>query len=178
MLNPLTKKPKQALLMSGCLALVAFIASEWMTAQTVTNERRNRGSSYDQARGDYYTGRSPYVRTDMAPIQGEPQGNAPVAASPQPLQVQGNFGPSHSTVVRDGIKYVVGSMSFPTGVRGHDGLLVEKIVPAEMMVGQSFTYEYRVTNLTAYPIHMVRLMDQASTGFRIQKYDFKAIRYV
>lgn len=170
MRNLLGKKRKPALFFGACLGLLALIASEWMTAQTVTNERRNRGSSYDQARGDYYTGRSPYVRTEPAAVENAPTEGAPVATAPQ-SQRQTGFGPSHSTVVRDGLKYVVGSMSFPTGLRGHDGLLVEKIIPAEMMVGQSFTYEYRVTNLTAYPIHMVRLMDQASTGFRIQKAD-------
>ncbi len=84
---------------------------------------------------------------------------------------QRRFGPSHSTVERDGLKYVVGSMSFPTGVRGHDALLLEKIVPAEMMAGKAFTYEYRVTNLTPYPIHQVRLMDQVSSGLRIRQSD-------
>ena len=100
---------------------------------------------------------------------GEQASSRDSRASTQPSS--GGFGPSHSRVVRDGLEYVIGSMSFPTGVRGHDGLLLEKIVPSEMMVGQSFTYEYRVTNLTSYPIHMVRVMDQASGGLNVEKAD-------
>ena len=172
MFNPFNKNRKPALLLASCLSLVAFIAVDLITAQTVNNDRRNRGSTYDQTRGDYYTGRSPYTRSGA--IKPAAEVEVPQAdPSPQPLQptAASGFGPSHSTVMRDGLEYVIGSMSFPTGMRNHDGLLLEKIVPAEMMVGQSFTYEYRVTNLTSYPIHMVRLMDQVSTGFRVEKAD-------
>ena len=168
MFKPLMNNRKPALIASLCLGLVAIITSELITAQTINNDRRNRGSSYDQTRGNYYTGRSPYVRTDMAPAAAVENEQPETAA--RPAQANG-FGPSHSTVMRDGLKYVIGSMSFPTGMRGHDGLLLEKIVPAEMMAGQAFSYEYRVTNLTPHPIHMVRLMDQASSGLRIQKAD-------
>jgi len=30
--------------------------------QAVTNERRNQSSSFDQAKGDYYKGRSPFIK--------------------------------------------------------------------------------------------------------------------
>ncbi|MDA7866619.1 DUF11 domain-containing protein [Verrucomicrobia bacterium] len=175
MFNPFNKNRKPVLLLAGCLSLVAFIAVDLITAQTVNNDRRNRGSTYDQTRGDYYTGRSPYTRSGaVKPVAEEEASLTRSPAQPtqsmQPAATSG-FGPSHSTVMRDGLEYVVGSMSFPTGLRNHDGLLLEKIVPAEMMVGQAFTYEYRVTNLTSYPIHMVRLMDQVSTGFRVEKSD-------
>ena len=158
--------------MGVCLGLAAFIAGELITAQTVNNDRRNRGSTYDQTRGEYYTGRSPYTQSGAVRPASEAEVVETIApAQPERQVPSSGFGPSHSTVMRDGLKYVVGSMSFPTGLRNHDGLLLEKIVPAEMMVGQSFTYEYRVTNLTSYPIHMVRLMDQVSTGFLVQKAD-------
>ncbi len=56
-------------------------------------------------------------------------------------------------------------MSFPTGNQGHDGLLLEKTVPAEVMVGQTFDYEYTVTNLTPYPITAVVVKDQVTGNF-------------
>ena len=56
-------------------------------------------------------------------------------------------------------------MAFPTGLRESSGLLIEKTVPAEVMVGQKFDYVYKVSNLTDYPIHMVTLSDRVSPNF-------------
>ncbi|MBT5709268.1 MAG: hypothetical protein HOI66_23345, partial [Verrucomicrobia bacterium] len=128
MFNPFNKNRKPVLLLAGCLSLVAFIAVDLITAQTVNNDRRNRGSTYDQTRGDYYTGRSPYTRSGaVKPVAEEEASLTRSPAQPtqsmQPAATSG-FGPSHSTVMRDGLEYVVGSMSFPTGLRNHDGLLL------------------------------------------------------
>ncbi|MCS1406934.1 MAG: Large cysteine-rich periplasmic protein OmcB [Verrucomicrobia subdivision 3 bacterium] len=163
---------KSFLLWGGSLGAIAIIATNFITAQSVSNDRRNQASSYDQTRGEHYPGRLPYSRVrpvsrgaEASAVSTVRMGSQPVRSQPSPT----GFGPSHSTVIRDGLKYVIGSMSFPTGLRAHDGLLLEKIVPAEMMVGTPFSYEYRVTNLTPHPIHVVRLMDQVSSGFRIRQ---------
>ena len=61
--------------------------------------------------------------------------------------------------------FVKGSMAFPTGVREGSGLLVEKVVPAEVLAGQQFEVVYRVINLTDYPIENVVLTDRVSSNF-------------
>lgn len=65
-----------------------------------------------------------------------------------------------------GVRSIKGSMAFPTGRRESSGLLIEKVVPAEVMVGQNFDYYYKVINLTDYPIHQVMLMDRVSDNFK------------
>lgn len=57
-------------------------------------------------------------------------------------------------------------MAFPTGLRESSGLLLEKIVPAEVLVGQPFTYEYRVINLTDFPLANVMVMDKVTDNFQ------------
>lgn len=139
--------------------------------QAVTNERRNQSSSFDQAKGDYYKGRSPFIKrlfgggSDEEPEPEPTRQPAPVA---QPVR---GFGPSYTTYEEDGRNFVKGSMSFPTGMQGHDGLLLEKVVPAEVMVGHPFAYEYRVINLTSYPIHQVMVMDRVTDNFKMTDAD-------
>jgi hypothetical protein len=76
------------------------------------------------------------------------------------------YGPSHSTFEEGGVTYVRGSMAFPTGLRESSGLLLEKVVPAEVMLGQPFSYEYRVINLTDFPLADVVVMDKVTDNFR------------
>lgn len=59
-----------------------------------------------------------------------------------------------------------GSMAFPTGLRDSSGLLLEKVVPAEVMVGKPFTYEYKVINLTDYPLSDVVVVDRVTDNFQ------------
>lgn len=75
------------------------------------------------------------------------------------------YGPSYATFDENGIRWVRGSMAFPTGLRESSGLLVEKTVPAEVLVGQKFDYAYKVSNLTDYPIQMVTLADRVTPNF-------------
>jgi hypothetical protein len=57
-------------------------------------------------------------------------------------------------------------MAFPTGMRDSSGLLLEKVVPAEVGVGQPFSYEYKVINLTDYPLSQVVVTDRVTEGFQ------------
>ncbi len=91
---------------------------------------------------------------------------APVE-TPKPMpRPAGGYGPSHTSFEEGGLKYVRGSMAFPTGLRESSGLLLEKVVPAEVLVGKPFSYEYRVINLTDYALTDVVLMDKVTENFR------------
>jgi len=91
-----------------------------------------------------------------------------VAEAPRPAaRPAGGYGPSHATFEEGGIKYVRGSMAFPTGLRESSGLLLEKVVPAEVLVGKPFSYEYRVINLTDYTITDVTVMDKVTDNFSV-----------
>jgi uncharacterized repeat protein (TIGR01451 family) len=57
-------------------------------------------------------------------------------------------------------------MAFPTGLRESSGLLLEKIVPAEVLVGKPFSYEYRVINLTDYHLSQVSVTDKVTDNFQ------------
>ena len=139
--------------------------------QAVTNDRRNQGSSYDQAPGDYYTGRSPFFKRIFGGgSTPEPAPKPQTAPAVQSQPVRG-FGPSYTKFDEGGQTFIKGSMSFPTGMQGHDGLLLEKVVPAEVMVNHPFDYEYRVINLTSYPIHQVMVMDRVTDNFEMADAD-------
>jgi uncharacterized repeat protein (TIGR01451 family) len=71
------------------------------------------------------------------------------------------------------MRWIRGSMAFPTGLRESSGLLVEKTVPAEVLAGQTFDYAYKVSNLTDYPIQMVTLSDRVSPNFTTAEADPK-----
>jgi uncharacterized repeat protein (TIGR01451 family) len=76
------------------------------------------------------------------------------------------YGPSHTTFEEGGVKYIRGSMAFPTGLRESSGLLLEKVVPAEVAVGKKFSYEYRVINLTDYHLSQVMVTDKVTGNFQ------------
>lgn len=65
----------------------------------------------------------------------------------------------------NGHRYLRGTMAFPTGEKSSSGLLLEKIVPAQVTAGNSFQYIYRVHNLTHSRIGMVKVMDLVTTNF-------------
>jgi uncharacterized repeat protein (TIGR01451 family) len=69
------------------------------------------------------------------------------------------------------VRYVKGAMGFPTGLPESSGLLLEKIVPAEVSVGQPFSYEYRVSNLTDFHLHQVVVTDRVTDNFTTSSSD-------
>lgn len=96
-----------------------------------------------------------------APVQ-QAQAPAPAPAAPR---ASGGYGPSHTSFEEGGAKYVKGSMAFPTGLRESSGLLLEKVVPAEVLVGKPFSYEYKVINLTDYNLTEVAVTDRVTDNF-------------
>lgn len=63
------------------------------------------------------------------------------------------------------MKYMRASMGFPTGLRESSGLILEKTVPVEVNVGQPFSYEYKVSNVTGCHIHQVSVWDRVTDNF-------------
>jgi uncharacterized repeat protein (TIGR01451 family) len=91
-----------------------------------------------------------------------------VARTPRPqsqIASLREYGPSATTFDKEGIKWVRGSMAFPTGRPESSGLLVEKTFPAEVLIGQPLEYTYKVSNLLDFPIQMVDLMDRVNGNF-------------
>src|SRR6267154_438407 len=93
-------------------------------------------------------------------LQRDGAGHRGVAANRPPrLQSQPgssrDYGPAYTSFEEGGLKWVRGSMAFPTGRPESSGLLVEKIVPAEVLIGKPLDYAYKVSNLLDSPIQMV-----------------------
>jgi uncharacterized repeat protein (TIGR01451 family) len=57
------------------------------------------------------------------------------------------------------------SMAFPTGDRSTSAILLERSMPSEVMVGQEFGYDFKVTNLTSMTLTNVALRDQCASNF-------------
>ncbi len=104
--------------------------------------------------------------------QQTPAVTTPAAAEKQPAPTAG-YGPSYTTFEENGVRWVRGSMAFPTGLRESSGLLVEKTVPAEVLIGQKFGYSYKVSNLTDFPLQMVTLADRVTSNFTTSDADPK-----
>lgn len=107
-------------------------------------------------------------RATSAPVAATAEAPKPEAAPPAPAI---GYGPTYARFEENGMRYVRGSMAFPTGVRETSGLLVEKTVPAEVLVGQPFEYIYKVSNLTDYPLQDVTLSDHVSPNFKATSAD-------
>jgi hypothetical protein len=76
---------------------------------------------------------------------------APAAAS-TPAKPPAAGGVCYTSFEQGGQKFLKGSMGFPTGILESSGLLLEKTVPAEVLVGKPFSYEFKVVNLTGCPL--------------------------
>jgi uncharacterized repeat protein (TIGR01451 family) len=76
-----------------------------------------------------------------------------------------DYGPAYTIFEEGGLKWVRGSMAFPTGRPESSGLLIEKTVPAEVLIGKPLDYAYKVSNLLDSAIEMVTLMDRVTGSF-------------
>ena len=97
---------------------------------------------------------------------------APAKAAAPAARTDG-YGPFYNTYESDGLKYTKSSIAFPSGKLEGSGLLLEKIVPSEAMVGSPFTYRYEVKNLTPYPLHQVMVTDRISQNLTVSGADPK-----
>ncbi|MBN2505997.1 MAG: DUF11 domain-containing protein [Verrucomicrobia bacterium] len=121
------------------------------------------GGCASQQKTDYQPTPSPAPTATTAP--------APAA---QPRASTGTYGPHSMTFEKDGIKYVRGSLAYPSGLQDGGGLLLEKTVRSEVMAGTPFTYHYKVSNLTPCEVRDVVVYDTMSSNFRMTASDPKA----
>lgn len=63
---------------------------------------------------------------------------------------------------------------FPSGQAEGGGLMIQKSAPAQVLVGRSFAYTYKVSNLTAATLENVTVMDRVSGNFTAADSDPKA----
>ena len=66
--------------------------------------------------------------------------------------------------------------AYPTGDKASSILLLERLMPAEVRLGQPLTYTLKVTNLTAIEVQDVVLTEQLPPGLRTQNIEPKATR--
>ena len=87
---------------------------------------------------------------------------APVAvkAEAPPPAPKGKCPP---TAMEDG-KTVV-SLAYPTGNEATSVLCLQKVAPAQVTAGETFSYELRITNLTSDPISNITINDRLPSGF-------------
>ncbi len=64
---------------------------------------------------------------------------------------------------------VVSSRAFPTGDRATSAVLLEKTAPAEVMLGEEYAYEIKVTNLTNDKLESVVVTDQLGNTFSVSR---------
>ncbi|MDB5174190.1 MAG: hypothetical protein JWN51_2963 [Phycisphaerales bacterium] len=61
------------------------------------------------------------------------------------------------------------ALAYPTGDRNTSQVLIEQTGPREVRVGHEYTYQIRVTNLTAAPLERVRLSSTMPEGFQMTR---------
>lgn len=69
---------------------------------------------------------------------------------------------------RSQVNYVRTEKAFPTGDRNTSSLLLERLTPQEVRLGQDFQYEIRLTNLTRGRIEEINLVEQMPAGFNVK----------
>lgn len=70
-----------------------------------------------------------------------------------------------NTSAADGM--VQSSVAYPTGDRATSALLLERMAPAQVNVGEAFTYTYKVTNISGGSLEDVTLIHSNVSGFTV-----------
>jgi len=104
--------------------------------------------------------------TEAKPAPAPAPAPAPKAAAPAPAPAPAPTG--------DGM--VRSSMAIPTASRGaalslNDHLLVEKVAPREVAIGQSFDYWVKATNKSGVELRDVVIADELPAGFQLASSD-------
>ena len=83
---------------------------------------------------------------------------------PEPTQMTE---PEPTVAVNDGMVRSV--LAYPTGDRKTSVMLLERVAPAEVSLGQSFEYQIMVTNLTKNGLHDVIVTEPISGSFKLDR---------
>jgi uncharacterized repeat protein (TIGR01451 family) len=92
------------------------------------------------------------------------------ASEPKPAVKK--IGGCPAITMKDGVTIV--SQAFPTGEVHSSVLLVESTSPAEVMVGEAFTYTINATNLTDCPLDNVVIVEDFDSALQLQASDPQA----
>lgn len=95
----------------------------------------------------------PAAATKPAPVQAAAPAPAPAVQSAAPAPVASNS--------VDSVMYL------PTGVRSTSALMIERMAPKEIVVGQPFSYDIKATNLTAGKLSDVAVQDLCGGNFKL-----------
>lgn len=68
----------------------------------------------------------------------------------------------------DGQGNIIEAVSYPTGDPATSFLCLQKVAPEEVLAGEAFTYQLRITNTSPNPIDGVSVVDRAPPGFSVQ----------
>ncbi|MFM9958584.1 MAG: hypothetical protein ACKVZJ_10945 [Phycisphaerales bacterium] len=94
-----------------------------------------------------------------------PRYTAP-APKPAPAPVMKAAAPAPAPAPRMGT--CGGTLFYPTGSRETSALMVEKMIPCEIVSGQCVDYFIKVTNLTAMALENVTVTDRISSNFNVK----------
>ncbi|MGC9452857.1 MAG: hypothetical protein ACP5I4_15570 [Oceanipulchritudo sp.] len=91
----------------------------------------------------------------------------PAPAAVKESSTKSGYGPAYTTFERNGLTYVKGSVAYPTGMLSSSSLLLEKVVPEEVMVGTPYRVEYTLRNLSDVTLKDVVVTDVVGSNFRL-----------
>lgn len=99
-------------------------------------------------------------KTTVAPAPVAAPAAAPAAKAAEPAR------PAPMVVAPSG-GIIRNAMAFPTGDRTTSVVWLERTAPSEVVAGQEFTYDYKITNLTTNTLTSVVLRDRCAQGFTV-----------
>ena len=137
-------------LATALLAVVSFGIAGCNTASKQT-------VSYD-AKGSSYWG------------EGGPNKPAPTPA-PTPAPSEGPKKPAPAPAPAPAAGQVCSNLYYPTGDKASSAVWLQKCLPSEVSVGETFTSEIKVTNLTQIALTDVVITDQLPEGYELASTD-------
>lgn len=137
-----TKSLKTIALMSAAAVIAIAGCENAQRAETTPRTTNNANDMYFPPR---YT--APMAKPAPAPV---------AKPAPAPAPKIGNCG---------------GTLYYPTGSRETSALMVEKMIPCEIVSGQCVDYFIKVTNLTAMSLENVTVTDIISSNFAVKSSD-------
>jgi len=141
------------------LATLALIAGTAATLGGCANDTAHDRSS------SHYTGTAPHARpgADYHPgSKPEPKAMADNTDKSKPMTETRPMQPSRAPMAAGG-----SVMYIPTGERSTSALMIEKIYPSQVTVGQPFDYIIKATNISSQALNNVTVTEAAPTNFTL-----------
>lgn len=156
-----------ALLTVACSSPSSKVESTGTTSRTSKPAWSDSEKADDAGAGMADDGMSHDGMSHDAPTPTDPMahdtGAGGMGAGSMPNNTYGSGG--SGMAVRTMGDQVVASRAFPTGNPATSAVLLEKVAPKEVMVGQPYAYQIRVKNLTQGPLEQVVVTDVLSDTY-------------